>query len=547
MKKHPLRLMAEQFLQSIETKFQYALKERSITAEKRIAQLIKEAEESPEMEHQINPESNTGRMQVIDFLLDPGKYDKPQIVPANQKRARAIAEAIIKQGQYARLMSPKNSGKVPVRYDTLIGAKGKDTIEQTNQRTQDYDLAIEMLVAAYNTPNGQETPFQLGTASSQMKEQIKQGITVMFNMFDDATGDPGIFLKFIYGDRYNSPNPGSLPKIPTKLVNGVEMKDTMAMRDQAYEAYGHLIKQIDKILRRPVDPSGVDLKSQKWSKTSAYVTTTVRNKMITDFKNARKNRFSDVDIDSGVVDKELSTGPGGESLFDLSKMGDLGIQALKDIRDELINWDPNKYKEFFGDSSDGARMPKPKDYHIEALSLIIDSLEGSVVHTDAQGKEYMGGQYKTLAEFSRDIFQNPPTQYPALSQFIKTKNSAKAVQENLDSFFKSKVFELAKDYMRKTKYAKLMNPNADDVKFGATNPGGLFGSERQEKSDRWKKSSSEDEEELEIDGKKQSDWDADDYAKYYATLEEEKEFMEQLSESVNRRIFDYVIKTAIYG
>ena len=534
--------MAEQFLQSIEERFEH---------------LIKEAEESPEMEHPINPDSNAGRMQVIDYLVDPSKYGS-QKAAANQNKARAIAAAIINQGENARLLDPENGSKVPIRHNKLVGGKTAKDVEQANQKTQDHELAVEMLMAAYNTPNGQETPFQLGVADPVMKENIKRGLIMMFNLFDDK-GDPGPLLRMIYGNAFHSPNPSGLPPIPTRIVNGVEVKDTMAMREYAYAAYEHLLQSMDKILARNVSPTGQS-DTGNWQKTMSYVTTIMRNKLKQDFKKEnQKGDWTGVkgapgySLDRGFNDKDAkgagdakmfyATQKGTEDLFDLAK-GDVGVQALKDIRDELINLDANKYKEFFS-LPDNARMPKPKPHHIQALQLIIDNLQGERVHKDAEGNEYMSGKYANWADFLRDIIAHPPADYPALADFINKTQDFNKVRMNLGLFFDSKLFQMARDYVYKTKYAKIISPDAKSPTLGTTTAGDFFGRERQIQSDKWKKSGGEDE--PEIRGIPMSQWGPDEYGEYYASMQEEEKFMKELSEAVGVRLFEHIVKTTIFG
>ena len=544
MDKRRIRLMAESFVKAIEKKYN----------------LISEADEAPEMQHQINPDSNTGRMQVIDYLVDPGKYGSEKS-GADQNKARAIAAAIIKQGENARLLDPKNGKKVPIRHNKLVGGKTAKDVEQANQKTQDHDLAVEMLMAAYNTPNGQETPFQLGVADPIMKTNIKRGLMMMFNLFDDH-GDPGPLLRMIYGNAYHSPNPAGLPPIPTKMVNGVEIKDTMAMRDYAYAAYEHLLQNMDAILTRNVSPDGKS-KGGNWQKTMSYLNVMLRNKLKAVFKDEKQKGdwtgvkgASGFSFDAGHNDKDAqgagdakmfyAANKGTDSLFDMAH-GDVGVQALKDIRDELLNLDGQKYKEFFN-LDDKARMPRPKPFHLEALQAIIDNLEGEGTHVDADGNEYMGGKYKNWTEFINDIVINPPTNYPALAAFVSGKDYKK-VETNLRQFFSGKLFNMARDFVYKTKYAKIMNPGSTDPSMKPASVGSMFGTEKDVTSDRWKgKSRGYDP----LKGEDPEDFDGPthvdtDYDELYANLEEQEQFMQELQESVAKRLFEHIVSFTIFG
>ncbi|MDG1950939.1 MAG: hypothetical protein P8J32_09070 [bacterium] len=498
MSKKRILSLVENFVKAFETKYN----------------LISEADE--EVKPQINPQSNAMRKQVINKLVSPGD-DANSKPPADMQRAEELAKAIISQGSRGRFQTP-DGGKSTINYQTVIGRPGEKTAGATKE-TQTYDLAIELLVQAYNTPEGQPGPLGLSAVTPEMKRKILDGLKSMFSLFKD-NGDPSPLLWFVYGNRMFSKNPGSLPPIPKKKkADGTgEYPDTMAMQEYAAEAFQVLMNNFEKIITRNISDAD--------QKTAAYVNVVLRNALMKIQKKAAKGddlgisgmrgdtQARGYSMDTAFHDRDamgagdskffyqVHKGDQGEAYFDISKYGDIGKQAAQDIEAALY------------------AMPgtKPPMHQKQMYSAVVSNNE----------------KFDSLKSFSEWMADNA-SQFPAIAEYLGNwpgqdqKFYVKKIMNELGSLFKSGKFLKIRQQIFDDKYAKMIQGNPE---MGAAFAGDFFG------LDKSPEASVSTPMDTRIDGEDGKEYDMDDsydMDAYYASLEE----------AVSYRLFEYALNSTL--
>lgn len=502
MSKKKILSLVESFVKAFENKYN----------------LISEADE--ENAPLINPQSNEMRKQVINKLITPGE-EKGSKPPANVQQAEELAKAIIAQGSRGRFQTP-DGGRSTINYQTVIGRPGEKQAGATKE-TQTYDLAIELLVQAYNTPDGEAGPIGLTAVTPEMKRNILDGLRSMFSLFK-SDGDPSPLLWFVYGSRMFSDNPGSLPPIPKKKTeDGDEYPDTMAMQEFAAEAYQVLMQNFEKIITRNI--SDVD------QKTAAYVNVVLRNALMKIQQKAAKGdnlgmagmrgdqqvkgysmdtSFHDRDAQGAGDSKffyQVHGGDQGEAYFDISKYGDLGAQAAQDIEAALY------------------ALPgtKPPMHQKQMYSAVVSNNE----------------KFDSLKSFAEWMVDNV-SQYPAIAEYFgnwpgeEPKFYVKKTMNELASLFKSGKFLKIRQQIFDDKYATLINKNPE---LGASFAGDFFGLDA-DADDGPKNMGGYDP----VSGK---EWGAAGDGERYAQVDDPDAFYASLEEAVSFRLFEMALNRAL--
>jgi hypothetical protein len=503
MSKKRILSLVENFVKVFETKYN----------------LVSEADE--DNAPLINPQSNEMRKQVINKLIVPGEEEgsKP---PADTQRAEELAKAIISQGSRGRFNTPDGS-KSLISYQTVIGVPGEKAAGATKE-TQTYDLAIELLVQAYNTPDGEQGPLGLTAVTPEMKRKILDGLKSMFSLFKDD-GDPSPLLWFVYGNRMNSKNPGSLPPIPKKKAeDGQEYPDTMAMKDYASEAYQHLMSVFEKVITRNV--------SYEDEKTSSYVNTVLRNVLkkiqqktlkgddlgITGMRGDAQARgysmdtsFHDRDAQGAGDSKffyQVHQGDQGDAYFDISKYGDLGVQAAKDIETALY----------------ALSGTKPPIHQKQMYSAVISNNE----------------KFNSLKDFAKWMYENV-AQFPAVAEYLGSWPEGdqgfymKKIMNELGSLFKSGKFLKIRQVIFDEKYANMIQGNPE---MGASFAGDLFGLDASSSQAGTKMGG--------YNPETGEEWGPDNNdAGQYAQVDDPDAFYASLEEAVSFRLFEYALNRAL--
>lgn len=558
-----VRQLAESFIKALKEKYP----------------ALNEAEDSSQLP--INPSSRQGRKAVIDFLQNPVDEDGIEMkVPADMQSALKIAQQIIDKGESARL-----------NYNNLVGDTTDDTFMGTNPRTQNLTLALELLAYAYNTPDGEEIGYGLGVATPEIRKNIVDGFIGMFNPLDDR-GGISVFGKMLMGDSEDRRLP-----LPYRVnpEDNKEYVDNRKIKQFLADAYFRIAEKIAKsFLSKDVDPSGKVRGNieGKFENLPAYVVSSMRRAYVDAFneyqsqagdytgvKGWGSKQAKGFSMDAGHLDRDAQ-GSGDSKMFygihnanpptpliDFSSKGNFGLQVLKDIYEEFKNPKSTEvYRRVLGDKFN---VGKTKPIELDILRATIDSLSSMELKkvpvpktkSNPDGfKEIMRPKYKDWTEFLKDIYQNPPEQYPALADYIKSANKIKKVEDKFTEFFGGRKFQVIRDFLYRTKYEKEFNPDAKGIKLSTPkkmagpnfNLSALYKTDDPTSSGQLKKAKSWDplsgEPEPEMgDDEKQYYVDPGDYDQYYAQMKEQTLFEHKLQEAVAKRLFDHMIKKALFN